>query len=407
MTAWLNIVGVGAEGLAGLAPASRTLVETAELIVGGDRHLEMVTNDAARKIVWEFPLDGLIGKLKAAHENRIVVLATGDPMAFGIGSTLARHFDPDDMTILPAPSAFSLAAARLAWPLHGCTCLTLHGRPLELLNHHLHPGRRLLILSHDGTTPAQIAELLRDAGFGASPITVLENMGAETETRRAARAADWSGARVEDLNTVAVECVAGPEARILTPVPGLPDDAFSHDGQMTKRVVRAATIAALAPLPGQILWDLGAGCGSVAIEWLRAAQNIQGRGARAVAVERDPKRCDMAARNAARLGTPFLEIIEGDIRTAMPGLPDPNAVFIGGSLSTDAGLIDAAWDRLRPGGRLVANTVTIEGERALLGAHARDGGDLTRIAVSHADPLGELTGWRPAMPVTQWGATKP
>jgi precorrin-6Y C5,15-methyltransferase (decarboxylating) len=407
VSAWLNIVGVGADGLSGLPSTSRTLVETADLIVGGTRHLEMVENGAARKVAWKFPLDGLVEEIKAARESRVVVLATGDPMAFGIGSTLARHFDTADMTILPAPGAFSLATARLAWPLHGCTCLTLHGRPLDLLNHHLHPGRRLLILSHDGETPAKIAALLRANGFADSRITVLENMGAESENRIAATAANWGVPRTADLNTVALECVAGPDARILPPVAGLPDDVFDHDGQMTKQVVRAATVAALAPLPGHTLWDLGAGCGSVAIEWLRAAQDVQGQGATAIAVERDAGRCAMAARNAARLGTPFLDIREAEIIATIDDLPAPDAVFIGGGLSSGGtALIEAAWARLAPGGRLASNVVTLEGERGLLDAHARYGGTLTRIAVSHADPVGGLTGWRPAMPVTQWSVVK-
>lgn len=407
MSAWLSIVGVGADGLSGLPAASRTLVETAELIVGGRRHLDMVPDGTARKCSWEFPLDGLVAEIAEARDSRVVVLATGDPMAFGIGATLARHFRPDEMTILPAPGAFSLAAARLAWPLHGCTCLTLHGRPLELLNQHLHPGRRLLILSHDGETPAKIAGLLRDAGFGPSAMTVLENMGSDRENSIPGTAEDWPGAAIQDLNTVAVECIAGPKAQILPPVAGLPDDAFVHDGQITKRVVRAATLAALAPLPGQTLWDLGAGCASVAIEWLRAAQDIQGQGATAIAVERNAERCAMAARNAARLGTPFLEILHDEWPSALPALAEPDAVFIGGGLSEDAALIDRVWQRLGAGGRLAANVVTLEGERALLDAQARLGGELTRIAVSHAEPVGSLTGWRPAMPVTQWSATKP
>lgn len=406
MSAWLNVVGIGADGLSGLPATSRTLVETAELIVGGERHLAMVENDTARKLTWEFPLDGLVQEITAANKRRVVVLATGDPMAFGIGSTLARHFDPADMTILPAPGAFSLAAARMAWPLHGCTCLTAHGRPLELLNHHLQPGRRLLILSHDGTTPGNIAALLCEAGFGPSRMTVLSAMGAGDEARYESTADAWSDSNIEELNTVAIECIAGTDARILPQVPGLPDDAFVHDGQMTKRIVRAATIAALAPLPGQTLWDLGAGCSSVAIEWLRAAQDIQGQGATAVAVERDADRCAMAVQNAARLGTPFLDIVHDDTARAMPKLANPDAVFIGGGLSANENLINNVWTRLRPGGRLVANVVTVEGEAALLNAHANHGGELTRIAVSHADPVGGLTGWHPAMPVTQWSVVK-
>jgi precorrin-6Y C5,15-methyltransferase (decarboxylating) len=406
MSAWLHVVGIGADGLDGISPAARTLVEGAELLVGGARHLALAANDRAEKRIWEFPLDDIVAAIQAARDKRVVVLATGDPMAFGIGSTLARHFAPRDMAILPAPGAFSLAAARLAWPLHGCTCLTLHGRPLELLNHHILPGRRLLILSHDGTTPEQVAAFLRNAGFGPSRITVFEEMGTPGESRRDGTADAWVSGSVRDLNTIGVECLAGPGARPNAPVPGLPDDAFVHDGKLTKRVVRAATLAALAPMPGQHLWDMGAGCGSVAIEWLRAAQDVQGKGARATAVERDASRCAMIATNASRLGTPFLDIVTGDIARALPELDDPDAVFIGGGLS-DGTLIDAVYGRLATGGRLVANAVTLEGEAALLAAYARLGGELTRIAVSHAEPVGGLTGWRPAMAVTQWSCTKP
>lgn len=405
MTAWLNIVGIGAGGLDDLTPSARTLIETADLLVGGERHLAMAAHDRARKRAWAFPLDEIVEEIRAARDQRVVVLATGDPMSFGIGATLTRHFDPAEMTILPAPGAFSLAAARLGWPLHSCTCLTLHGRPLELLHHHVLPNARLLILSHDGTTPAQVAGLLRDAGFEPTRIHVFENMGSASESSRTGSAGTWDASPVDDLNTIAVECIAGPQARYHPRVAGLPDDAFVHDGQMTKRIIRAATLSALSPLPGQHLWDLGAGCGSIAIEWLRAAQDVQGKGARATAVEKNSERCAMIAQNASRLGTPFLELVAAEIERALPDLDDPDAVFIGGGLSTGA-LVDTIWNRLRNGGRLVANVVTLEGERVLLDAHARYGGDMARIAVSHADPVGGLTGWRPAMPVTQWSVVK-
>ena len=405
MTGWLNIVGIGAGGINDLSPTALTLIKTADLLVGGNRHLSMAPNDNANRLVWSFPLDGIVEQITEARDQNVVVLATGDPMSFGIGSSLTRHFAAEDMTILPAPGAFSLAAARMGWPLHTCTCLTLHGRPLELLHHHLLPNARLLILSHDGTTPQKVAETLCDAGFEPSLITVLENMGAEAESTRTGSATDWDTAPTEDLNTIAVACIAGPEARYLPPVAGLPDDVFVHDGQMTKQIMRAATLSALAPLPGQYLWDLGAGCGSVAIEWLRAAQDVQGQGARATAVEKDPKRSAMMAQNANRLGTPFLDIVTAETESTISGLDDPDAVFIGGGLSK-SDLVDTVWARLRDRGRLVANVVTLEGERALLDAHARYGGELSRIAVSHAAPVGGLTGWRPAVPVTQWSVVK-
>ena len=405
MSAWLTVVGLGADGPAGLPPAARAMIDNAEVLVGGERHLALVANGNCEKVTWGFPLDATMATIAANHGRRVVVLATGDPMAYGIGSTLARHFDPEDLTIVPAPGAFSLAAARLAWPLDRCVCLTLHGRPLELLAYHAQPGARLLILSHDGSTPAKVATRLTELGYGPSQISVLENMGAAGEARHDASAAAWPAADIADLNTIAVDCLAEPTAQIYSHAPGLPDDAFLHDGQLTKRVVRAATLAALAPLAGQHLWDLGAGSGAVAIEWLRAAQDAQGRGASAVAIERDPARSARIAENASRLGTPFLEIVTADIAAALPDLAPPDAVFVGGGLSTE-GLVETAWQALKPGGRLVANAVTLEGEQVLAGAHSTLGGELTRIAVAHAKPVGARTGWRPAMPVTQWNATK-
>ncbi len=406
MSVWLNVIGLGADGRNGLPPAAQTLIDSAEVLVGGERHLALSGNNAAERLTWRLPLDEVMADIAALRGRRVVVLATGDPMAYGIGTTLIRHFGRDEMAILPAPGAFSLAAARLGWPLDETVCLTLHGRPLDLLNFHLLPGARLLILSHDGTTPAAVARRLRESGFGPSRLTVLENMGAADEARHETTADAFDIARTADLNTLAIDCVAALGARILPPVPGLPDNAFEHDGKMTKRIVRAATLAALAPWPRQTLWDLGAGSGSVAIEWLRAAQNAQGKGATAIAVERDPARAATIARNAATLGTPFLDIRIADIEATLPGLPDPDAVFIGGGLSIPD-LIDTVWRRLTPGGTLVANAVTLEGETVLAGAYARFGGTLSRIAVSHASPVGNLTGWRPAMAVTQWTVTKP
>ncbi len=248
MSAWLTVVGLGADGPEGLTPSARALIENAEILVGGERHLGLVANGDCEKIAWGFPLDPTMAAIAANRGRRVVVLATGDPMAYGIGTTLARHFAPEDMAILPAPGAFSLAAARLAWPLDGCVCLTLHGRPLDLLAYHAQPDARLLILSHDGSTPAKVAARLIELDYGPSRLTVLENMGAADEARHDASAEAWPAIEVADLNTIAVECIAGPDAQVYPHAPGLPDDAFLHDGQLTKRIVRAATLAALAQL---------------------------------------------------------------------------------------------------------------------------------------------------------------
>lgn len=302
--------------------------------------------------------------------------------------------------MVPAPSAFSLAAARLGWSLAEVETLTLHGRPLELLHPSVLPGAKLLVLSEGGGTPGRVARLLCERGYGESRLVVLEHMGGAREEVHEGTAADWAEREIADLNTIAVDCVAGPEAALLPRTPGLPDAAFRHDGQLTKREVRAATLAALAPVPGQRLWDVGAGCGSIAVEWMRAAPRAE-----AVAIERNRERVAMIAANASALGTPKLEIVAGAAPAALEGLGAPDAVFIGGGLTTE-GLLEACWSALQPGGRLVANAVTLEGEQALVAWRSRIGGDLVRIAVSRAEPVGPFTGWRPLMPVTQFQAQK-
>ena len=400
MTPWLTVVGIGDDGLDGLGAATRSLIDNAEVLVGGDRHLTMLAGHPAEHLGWQFPLDPLIEELKARRGKRVVVLATGDPMSFGIGTTLCRHLDIAEMRLIPAPSAFALACSRLGWPRHTVEALTLHGRPLEILNGWLQPGQRLLLLSHDGTTPSKVARLLTDKGFGGSRVTVLEHMGGPAEARHDALARDWPHDGTADLNTIAVELGADADAIVHPRVPGLPDAAFVNDGQLTKREVRAATLAALMPISGQFLWDVGAGCGSIAIEWLRAAANT-----RAIAIEHKPDRLALIAENAVALGVPQLSVIEGTAPDALVGLDVPDAIFVGGGLTAD-GLFDRCWSALRPGGRMVANAVTVEGERMLLGWRDAVGGDLTRIAVSRAEPVGLFTGWRPLMPVTQWAAVK-
>jgi precorrin-6B C5,15-methyltransferase / cobalt-precorrin-6B C5,C15-methyltransferase len=313
---------------------------------------------------------------------------------------LTRRFPREEMTILPQPSAFSLAAARLGWPLADCASITLHGRPLDTLRLHLAPDRRILILSEDRGTPHAVADLLTRLGWGPSKFTVLAHLGGSLELVISEEAQSWGDRRVPDLNTIAISCRAAPGARALPLLAGLPDDVFEHDGQLTKREVRAATLAALGPLPGETLWDVGAGCGSIAIEWLRV-----GEGRLAIAIEREPARAAMIARNAASLGVPGLRIVMGAAPGALKGLPPPDAIFIGGGIG-EAGLLPQAWATLRPGGRLVANVVTAEGEARLLDWHARHGGALTRIAVSRAAPVGPHHLWRPLATVTQLAAVK-
>jgi precorrin-6Y C5,15-methyltransferase (decarboxylating) len=398
MTRWLSVIGVGDDGPEGLSPTARTLLGEAEIIIGADRHLAKIPDDGRERLGWLSPLTEMAKRITDFRGRRVVVLASGDPMCFGIGSTLARFVPVDEMVILPALPSFTLAASRMVWPFHQCARITLHGRPLDNLALHVHPAARLLILSHDATTPAAVAGWLTERGFGESAMTVLAHMDGEAETRFDGKAADWSHA-VPDLNTLAVECVAGPDAYWLPRTAGLADDAFEHDGKMTKREARALALAKLKPHPGAQLWDIGAGCGSVAVEWLRAAP-----GSKAVALEPKAERRAMAARNASMLGVPELDIRDGTAPEALSDLPRPDAIFVGGGISDET--LAAAIDALPLSGRLVAHAVTLESEAVLLARHARHGGELVRLSVARAEPVGPFHGWRAAMPVTQWAWEK-
>lgn len=401
MTRWLSIVGIGEDGLDGLSERARALVEDAEILIGGERHLAMLPDGGRERLVWPTPLTILVDEIVSRRDRKVCVLATGDPLYYGVGVTLARRVPIDEMIIVPGPSAFSLAAARLGWPRAETETLTLHGRPILQVHPYLQPGARLLILSEDGETPAHVAALLTARGYGESRMTVLEHMGGPKERQTSGTAADWRADGIADFNTIAVECIAAPDAALLPRVPGLPDDAFLHDGQLTKREVRAATLAALAPVPGQLLWDIGAGSGAIGIEWMRSHFTC-----RAIAIERDGERAATVSENAQRLGTPKLDVVEGDAPRALQGLDAPDAVFIGGGITAE-GMLETAWNALASGGRLVANTVTLDGEQKLFAWQQSHGGALSRISVSRAEPIGALMGWVPARPVTQYAVTKP
>jgi precorrin-6Y C5,15-methyltransferase (decarboxylating) len=398
---WLSVVGIGEAGLDSLGPRARAVVEAAEVMVGGERHLAMMEGHPAERLVWRRPIEATLADLAALRGRRVVALASGDPMWFGVGELLCRHFDSAELRVLPAPSTLSLICARLGWGQSSVEALSLHGRPFAILHRHLAPGARLVALSQDGDTPNRIARTLVERGFGPSRIRVLEHLEGAKERIVEDLAASWRPDRFAALNTVAIECAAEGSASVKSQAPGLPDEAFASDGMLTKREVRAATLARLAPLPGQCLWDIGAGSGSVAIEWLRAARH-----GRAIAIERDPGRCALIEENAERFGTPELEVVCGRAPERLAGLPEPDAVFVGGGIGTP-GLLEACWQALRPRGRLVANVVTLEGERALLEWHARHGGELVRIAVSRIEPLGPHHTWRPLMSVTQLALEKP
>lgn len=399
MTKWLSVVGIGEDGLAGLAPAARTLVDSAEVLIGGERHLAMVPENGAERRTWPSPLSELAEHIPEIRGRRVCVLATGDPMFFGIGTTLARSVPADEMTILPGFSAFSLAAARLAWPLNHTALLTLHGRPAEALALHVAPGARLLILAHDRRTAPAVAAWLVEHGFGESRMIALAHMGGSGESRVEGTARSWSHA-VPDFHTLAVECVAGENARWYPRAAGLPDDAFEHDGKLTKREFRALALAKLKPHRGALLWDIGAGCGSIAIEWMRAAD-----GAEAIALEPRADRRTMAARNAASLGVPDLDLRDARAPEALSDLPLPDAVFIGGGVSKPT--VAEAMKKLKRGGRVVAHAVTLDSEAILLDAYRQHGGELARLSAERAEAGEAVSFWRPSMPVTQWAWEKP
>ncbi len=401
---WLAVVGIGEDGVAGLSDRAKALIAGAEVVFGGERHLLLaapLVRGGARS--WPKPFDAAMAAVRAMRGRRTCVLASGDPFLFGVGATLARYVPAEEMDVVAAPSAFSLAAARLGWALQDVATVSLHGRPVALLRPHLQPGARVLALTSDENGPAQAAVLLERFGFGGSRVTVLEALGGERERISRHRAADLAGSahRFDPLNLLAVEVESGRNARVLSLSPGLCDDVFEHDGQITKRLVRALTLAALAPRRGELLWDIGAGSGSVAIEWMLRDPSLS-----AVAIEARPDRAAAVRRNAETLGVPGLAVIEGRAPAALAGLSPPDAIFLGGGGSKD-GLLDAAIAALSPGGRLVANAVTLEMEAALAAARAALGGSLDRIALASTEPVGGMTGWRPAMPVTQWAWVKP
>jgi precorrin-6B C5,15-methyltransferase / cobalt-precorrin-6B C5,C15-methyltransferase len=397
---WLSIVGIGEDGIEGLTPIARSLVQAAEMVFGGQRHLVLAApliRGVARP--WRSPFERAVEEVLAQRGRQVCVLASGDPFVYGVGSVLLRHVDPRETVTVPALSTFSLAAARLGWALPETTQLSLHGRALNLVRPHLQPGARVLALTSDNEGPAALARLLTDTGFGTSRMTVLEALGGPRERLRATTAAGFDLGDVGPLNIVAIEVGASPGARVLARTPGLSDELFEHDGQITKREIRAMTLAALSPRRGELLWDVGAGAGSVAIEWMLADPSM-----RAIAIEARSDRAARIRRNAAAFGVPGLEVIEGVAPAAFTGLAQPDALFIGGGA---ASALDAAVAALRPGGRLVVNAVTVETEALLMARHATLGGELTRVAIARAEPMGGMQAWRPALPVTQWVWEKP
>ena len=403
-TRWLSIVGIGEDGIDGISPVARRLVASAELVVGGKRHLALA--DAlieGRRLTWPSPIGEALPEIEKHRGRPVVVLASGDPFHYGVGDLLMRSVPAAEMLCLPQSSAFSLAAARLGWSLQDVACVSLHGRSLEGIIRHLQPGAHILALSWDHETPARLARLLVERGMGASSITVLEAMGGPRERVRAAKAASFDLADIAALNTIALHVETSADATVLPFTPGLDDSLFEHDGQLTKREVRAVTLSALAPRQGELLWDIGLGAGSIAIEWLLRHPSLK-----AIGIEAEPARAVRAARNAAALGTPDLEIVPKRAPEAFSGLPSPDAIFIGGGLS-NPDLFERAWSALRPGGRLVANAVSLQSEARLIDYFQRHGGELLRLDVAKAGKAGsgDVFVWRTAAPIVQWRARKP
>ena len=396
----LTVVGLGADGWAGLAEPARAAVLAADTIVGSERQLALVPETGAVRRPWPSPIEPLVEELAGVPDGATCVLASGDPMLHGIGATLARRLGPERLAVHPHPSAFALACARLGWPEAEVELVSAVGRPADAIAVVLQPGRRIVAYVAGADGAARVARVLRERGFGSSPLVVLEQLGGPAERVLESTAAVWGDREADPLHAVAMECRPDPATPLLARSPGLPDEAYETDGQLTKREVRAATLAALAPAPDRLLWDVGAGSGSVAIEWLRLEPTAQ-----AIAVEARADRAERVTANAVRLGVPRLEVRCGEAPEALGELDPPDAVFVGGGLTTP-GLVGACWRALRGGGRIVANAVTLEGERALTAAREERGGELVRIAVDHAEAVGRFTGWRAQRPVVQWRAWK-
>jgi precorrin-6Y C5,15-methyltransferase (decarboxylating) len=400
MSPWLTVVGIGEDGYKGLGRNARHALLQARQVFGGARQLALLPPCIqAEQCQWPSPFS--LSPVLEQRGDPVCVLASGDPMLFGVGASLSKHVPLAEMRVIPAPSSYSLAAARLGWALQDVVTLSVVARPVAALNAHLQNGLRLLVLSNDGSSPAAIATQLRDRGFGPSRMIVLEHLDGSAERQIEGTAGEWNATDIAALNLVAIECRAQPDALRLSPLGGLPDEAFRHDGQLTKRDVRAITLARLAPVPGELLWDVGAGCGSIGIEWMRAHPTC-----RAIAVEADEGRQHLIEFNRDALGVPGLQLIRGRAPDALEGLEQPDAIFIGGGVTRE-GVLHACWQSLRSGGRLVANAVTLQSEAMLVNWREQHGGELTRIHLAHAKPLGEFDTWRQALPITLLEAIKP
>ncbi len=407
---WITVIGIGEDGLSGLSPTALNMIDNAEVIVGGERHLQMLRaggqmlppGEQAR-MDWSAGFSKTLDIIEQKRGKQIVVLASGDPMYFGVGATMARRFGGNALNIIPAVGAVSLAASAMGWSLPDVAVTTIHGRPVQNIIYHLAPKAKIIALSNGAESPAEVARILSEHGFGQSKITVLENLGGKNENRIDGTADKWGAGECSPLNTLAIECIAAPGVQGLSHLAGLADDAYEHDGQISKREVRAITLAKLAPAADEMLWDIGSGSGSIAIEWMRAGKNL-----RATAFEKNDVRAKNINTNAFNLGITRLKVVEGsapEVLAKASGAPD--AIFIGGGLSTNSNIINVAWDALKPGGRLVANAVTIKSEAVLFNFADEVAGELSRINIERQEKIGGQVSFRSLKAVTQLVAYKP
>ncbi|MET1755840.1 precorrin-6y C5,15-methyltransferase (decarboxylating) subunit CbiE [Novosphingobium sp. RD2P27] len=392
-SAWLTIIGVGEDGINGLSAPSRAALANAKLVIAPARHLALLPAIRCPVLEWPVPFADGIALLLEHRGQPVVMVASGDPFWFGAGASVTRHLKPGEWVAHPAPSTFTLAAARLGWSLQDVSCVGLHAAPLERLRLQLAPGRRILALMRDGAAVSKLAGYLTGQGFGPSALHVLEALGGPRERIRCVTAEALAFTDIAHPVAVGIDCAG--DGAVLPLTAGRADAWFASDGQITKQPVRALTLSALAPRPGELLWDIGAGSGSIAIEWLLAhAAN------RACAVDADPVRAERIRANAATFGLDRLDVLTARVLDRLPAWPIPDAVFIGGGLSEQ--LLDMVWAHLPAGTRLVANAVTLESEALLAHWHGLKGGSLLRIELADALPLGTRHGWRSRYPVVQW-----
>lgn len=391
------VVGIGADGWSGLSERARTELRGASVIYGSRRQLDLIERVDAEVICWHTPMSTHLASVLAEHTRPVVhILASGDPMFHGVGSSVVKSVGAQRVTVIPAVSSVSLACAQLGWDLVDTRVITTLRGDVHSVIPELADGRRLLVLSRDGHTPARLAEIVTAQGFGWSTLTVLEQLGGPRQTVVEGLARSWRHHDLDPLNIVAIACI-GPRG---SNAPGRGDDEFTHDGQITKSPVRALTVAALRPGGPQLLWDIGSGSGSVAIEWLRADP-----AGHAIAFERHTGRAGRIAENAHRHGVCGALSVRGEVPAALAAAPDPDAVFIGGGL--DEEVMATAWEALLEGGTMVVNAVTVESQQLLTAWHRAHGGVLRRISIETVEPLGSMTTWRPVLPIVQWIAEKP